>query len=254
MTPLPDPTLPWPIPMGAVALCADKESLRLKSYKCEAGVWTNGWGETDGVGPGMVWTKPYADQRFCDSLTTVTRAVLAKLTEHPSANELGAMVVLSYNIGISAFSTSSVLRAHNSGNRAAAARSFALYNKFHNLEHGNALEVSHGLVIRRAQEAAMYLTPDAGSEAPVAAMPQAVAPETPLVKSPISIAGVATAAAGGVGVLQQINSSVHTGIDQIRGIAESVGISMPVAMSIGAVIAGGAVVYWRRAQRVGGWA
>lgn len=254
MTPLPDPSLPWPIPMPAVALCADKESLRLIAYICPAGKPTCGWGETDGVVMGMVWTKAYADQRFCDSLTQRTTQVSARLTVHPSANELGALVVLTYNIGIAAFSTSSVLRAHNAGDRAAAARAFALYNKFHNPDHGNALEVSHGLVIRRAQESALYLTPDAGSEAPVAAMPQVVAGETSLAKSPMSLAGFATAAGGSLGVLQQVNDNVRGVIDQIRTLAESVGVSMPVAMSIGAIVAGGAVVYWRRKQRVNGWA
>lgn len=254
MKPLPDPSLPWPICMAAVGLCADKEDLRLKSYKCIAGKWTNGWGETDGVRPGMVWTKAYADQRFCDSLTERTGAVRALLTEHPSENELGALVVLAYNIGLPAFEKSTVLRLHNKGDRAGAARAFGLFNKFHNPEHGGALEVSNGLTIRRAQEAALYLTPDSDAEAPAAPMPQAVAPESNLAKSPIN-AGGAVAAGGGVLTLaSQYGDQANGLIATLKTAAAGLGVQLPVVLGGVLLVVGVVIVYQRFKQRAGGWA
>ena len=42
--PLPAPTLPWPIPMAAVATIAESECLELVAYRCPAGVcwWCGG--------------------------------------------------------------------------------------------------------------------------------------------------------------------------------------------------------------------
>ena len=68
-TQLPNPSLPWPIAMQGVALIAESESLRLRAYRCPVGVWTIGWGETDGVHPGDTCTQEQADRWLCDDLT-----------------------------------------------------------------------------------------------------------------------------------------------------------------------------------------
>ena len=51
MMPLPDSGLPWPIPMEAVALIAEAEGLRLKAYRCPAGVPTIGWSSRSSTRP-----------------------------------------------------------------------------------------------------------------------------------------------------------------------------------------------------------
>ena len=96
MKPLPDPSLPWPIPLEAVALIADAEGLRLTAYRCPAGVATCGWGAT---GPEIVlgktvWTKEQADKALLDDITEFTVAVRAKCTQAPTGNQLGALVSL----------------------------------------------------------------------------------------------------------------------------------------------------------------
>ena len=62
MSTLPDPALPWPLPLPAVALIAEREGCRLRAYRCPAGVWTCGWGETSGVTPETVWDQAEADR------------------------------------------------------------------------------------------------------------------------------------------------------------------------------------------------
>lgn len=273
---LPDPSLPWPIPMEGVALIAEAEQgpgggVALVAYKCPAGVWTCGWGETAGVGPKTRWTKAFADQRFCDSLAERAEAVKAMVTVDTSDNELAALVSLAYNIGNGALAKSSVLRAHNAGDRAAAARAFGLWNK---ATVGGKLTVLNGLVKRRAREAALYLTPDEG--APPEPMPQAVAPESSLVKSPIMVAGGGVPVATGVlsavveatkpappqadplAAVTQIGQqagTVQTAMQSVRGlVVDTIGIPSSWWLPIVLIGAGATAAWWRWKQRASGWA
>lgn len=89
---LPDSSLPWPIPMAAVALISKAEGCRLKAYKCPAGVWTIGWGRTERVRRGDTCTQERADDWLCDDLRLRADAVRSVCTVAPTDNELGAMV------------------------------------------------------------------------------------------------------------------------------------------------------------------
>lgn len=259
--PLPDPNLPWPLPMRAVAMIAEHEGCRLRAYKCPAGVPTIGWGETDGVRMGLVWTQAEADRRFLDSLEDFTAQVQAMLTEYATPNQLGALVSLAYNIGPAALRKSTVLRQHNAGRPEAAARAFALWNKAR--VKGVLTELA-GLTRRRAAEAAMYLQAD--DETPPERMPQAVAPETSIAVSPIARAGATTVGAGLVTGLGSVGDAVdvdalqtHVGqvatvTAQVKGIAADAGIDPQLALALVLVAAGGAVMWWRHRQRAEGWA
>lgn len=171
--------------------------------------WTIGHGFTDGVGPDdPPMTEEAAEARLSREIDHFAQGVLRMLTRPANENELSAMVVLAFNIGLTAFARSTVLRLHNAGNREGAARAFALWNKAGG-------RVMPGLVRRRAAEAALYLKPvlvpmDAVGEIerlrPDAeihvehpdVMPQKVDAEMPLTRSPIMRgAGVA----GGVSTL-----------------------------------------------------
>lgn len=118
---LPSPDLDWPIAWAGVALIAEREGCRLVAYRCPAGVWTCGWGETSGVTPRTRWTQEYADARLRDALAERAAAVLAMCRREPTDHQLAALVSLSYNIGAEALRRSSVLAAHNRGDEQAAA-------------------------------------------------------------------------------------------------------------------------------------
>jgi lysozyme len=255
--PLPDPELPWAIALEGVAEIADSEGLRLKAYRCPAGVWTIGWGETDGVHPGDTCTKEQADRWLCDDIATRARTVKAMCTVEPGEHELAAMVSLAYNIGTEGLRRSTVLRQHNAGDRQAAARAFGLWDKARDPATGE-LRVLDGLTARRAREAAMYLTPDGGRAEP---MPQAVQAESSLVASPIARSGAATAAAGGLAgasaIAEQIDAAKGL-LASARGMAEQVhqitGVPPLALLGIALVIVGWVVVSTRAKQRAGGWA
>ena len=252
--PLPDPNLPWPIPLGGVEEIATSESLRLKAYRCPAGVWTIGWGETEGVRPGDRCTKEQADRWLLEDLIDRVKAVRALCTNEPDDNELAAMTSLAYNIGNAAFAKSTVLKRHNAGDRQAAARAFALWNKARNPATGQ-LEVLDGLTARRARESALYLTPDPDQAA--APMPQAVAPESGLTTSPIARTGATSVGAGALVGLTSFAEEAKGYLGSIKELgaqaAEFIGVTPQQGLALALLVAGVVVLWQRYKQRAGGW-
>lgn len=256
-----DRQIDWPVPRECVRLIATEEDCRLVAYRCSAGVWTCGWGETDGVVQGMVWTQDYADERLRQSLVEWGDGVRGMLTAPTNDHELSALVSLAYNIGLAGFRKSTVLRAHNAGDKAAAARAFALWNK---ARVNGKLEPVAGLTARRAREAALYLTPVTDAEG-APAMPQAVAAESSMVKSPIAQGGTITAGVGAVSAVAAVAKEAEGAADALAPIASVVeqtadtvqrllGIPPMVLVGVLLVVVGYGVVQWRRKQRAGGWA
>lgn len=142
-------------------LIKESESLKLVAYLCPAGIPTIGYGTTKGVTLEDVKnkrkiTKAQSEAFFERDLEVYEKAIYALCTVEPNQNQFDAMVSLTYNIGISAFKKSSVLRLHNKGKFVDASRAFNLFNK---ARVNNVLTVVRGLVIRRAKESALYLEP-----------------------------------------------------------------------------------------------
>lgn len=243
------PDRPWPIARAAVELIADKEQgpnggVALKAYKCQAGKWTIGLGRTDGVVPGMTCTEQQGWDWLLEDLQRRTKAVQAMLTYPANDLQLGAMVSLSYNAGLEGFKGSSILRLHNKGDFAGAARAFALWNKYRNPKTGK-LEVSNGLTARRAAEAAMYLTPDEHDWREP--MPQAVEPEQAPVASTRVQAGAATAGLGVIGAIgeaKEVLGPVGEAVAGAKGLlADTLGIPtqyVPLAL----LVAVGGFLIW----------
>lgn len=246
MSKLPARNLPWPISWDGVVEIASSEGCRLTAYLCSAGVPTIGWGETVGVKLGMRWSQAEADERFCKELTEYADAVRAACKVQPNDNQLAAMVSLAYNIGLGGFKKSSVLRNHNKGDYAAAARSFALWNKAR--VNGVLTEV-RGLTLRRARETAMYLKPFAyeGWFDVEPEMPQAVEPESKLQASPIAQSGAVSIATGALAAASQFSS-------EAKQVAENLSINPLMVVAVVAVVIGAVAIYQRYKQRAEGWA
>lgn len=128
------------------------EGCRLKAYKCPAGKWTIGYGQTAGVKDGITWTQTQADSDLGNSAKTYMLAVLRacpQLKEEPDYR-LAACTSLAYNIGLDAFAKSSICRQTQSKNYQQAADAFWLWNK----ADGKVLA---GLTRRREAERKLYL-------------------------------------------------------------------------------------------------
>lgn len=179
------------ITKAGLDLIKSRESCSLKAYLCPAKVWTIGWGHTGPeVHEGLEWTQDECDRTFEAEILQYD-AYVQKICPSAGAEEHSAMVSLCYNIGMTAFSKSSVARLHNAGKTAEAAQAFALWNK-------GGGRVLQGLVLRRAAEAQLYLTGAAGDH--VNLRPATAEGEKPLSQSR-SINGQAGAAAATVGTI-----------------------------------------------------
>lgn len=262
MSALPDPSLPWPIPLAAVALIAEFEGCWLRAYRCPAGVWTIGWGETEGVHPGDTCTRAQADQWLLEDLTSRTKAVEALCTRPPSRNELGALVSLAYNIGLGddtknppvpGLCNSTALRQHNAGKHEAAARAICLWDK---ARVNGVLTTLAGLTARRAREQALYLTPDVPATS--GPLPQAVEAESSLAKSPIAQGGSAITVAGVVAAAAEAKEALGPVGEALQSakhvLADVLGVPPSWVFPMLAIACGVLIFRARLKQRREGWA
>ena len=211
--------------------------------------WTCGYGETADVTPDTYWTEQEANRRFRISIQKYESAVYNACTTKPTQGQFDAMVSLCYNIGIKGFLGSSVLKAHNRGDWAAAGRAFGLWNKAGG-------QVLNGLVRRRAAEANMYIQASSLSQDEdrnfdhEAMQAKDVEKERPMTRSEINIA--ATAAGGVAGV-----SAVAEGARAVADVKYSVSSLGDWMIPILLIMVVGLCVYiilQRRKQRKEGWA
>lgn len=137
----------------ALALIKQFEGCKLDAYP-DPGTggdpWTIGWGATGpGIKKGVRWTQAQADQRLAADVARFAAGVDAVVTKAPTAGQRAAMISFAYNVGLGAFSSSTLLRKHNAGDFEGAAAEFGRWNKA-------AGKVLNGLTRRREAEAAVY--------------------------------------------------------------------------------------------------
>lgn len=135
----------------AIRLLQAFEGLRLRAYKDAVGVLTIGFGDTENVTPGMVITKDEAIARLKKRIAREFEPGVRKaLARTPTQHEFDAMVSLAYNIGVSAFSKSTLVKKFNAGDLHGAADEFLRWK----LAGGRILA---GLLRRRRTERALFL-------------------------------------------------------------------------------------------------
>lgn len=156
----PAPPPPPPPPMldeAGVAMIKgfieQEEGNKLTAYQDIGGVWTIGYGHTP-ASPGQTVTQAQSDMLLVSDLLKFADTILPLLTLVPGVGQYAALISLAYNIGVSAFKASTVLKMHNAGNHPAAADAFLLWDKAH--VDGQLVTVPP-LLARRQAERAMYL-------------------------------------------------------------------------------------------------
>lgn len=140
---------------AGLALIKRNEGCVLHAYRDVVGVVTIGFGHTGhDVYMGLVITHAQADALLVKDLASFELGLNHLLGPTPTtSNQFSAMLCLAYNIGIGAFGKSTVLREHLAGLRACAADAFLMWDKAGG-------QVLSGLLRRRHEERALYLTPD----------------------------------------------------------------------------------------------
>lgn len=90
-----------------IALIREFEGLRLKAYKCPAGVWTIGYGTTRGVKEGMQITEWQAVEMLKQDLR-VAETYLNSLCINFTQDQFNSLCSFLYNLGVGSFSKSTL--------------------------------------------------------------------------------------------------------------------------------------------------
>ncbi len=135
-----------------------------RRYYCAAGKLTIGYGHVIQANEQHYNTATLTEAQASALLVQdVSRQygahVASKLTRAVAQHQFDAMVSLCFNIGTGGFDQSSVLRLANAGSTSheAICAAFGAWNKATN-PHTHQKEVNNGLTVRRAREAALYLS------------------------------------------------------------------------------------------------
>ena len=137
----------------AVSLIKKWENCKLAAYPdpgTGGAPWTIGWGATGpGIRKGVTWTQAQADDRLALDVDRFLKGVRSVLRKPTTDAQLGAMTSLAYNIGVKAFTNSTLLRKFNAGDLAGAAAEFPRWNRA-------AGKVMRGLTNRRLDEQEVF--------------------------------------------------------------------------------------------------
>ena len=134
------------------------EGCLLKASNKLDGVWTIGYGQTGSyygkrVRRGMTTTKALAHAWLRDhSIKTYEDAVTQAVKVPLNQNQFDALVSFAYNVGVGALKQSTALRKLNASDYAGAADALTMWTKCNG-------KVLAGLVRRRKEERALFLTP-----------------------------------------------------------------------------------------------
>ena len=137
-------------------MLAHHEGVRVKPYRCPAGLWTVGVGHLIGDGHSLPdsWNRTFSLKEVYDLLaqdvTRFERGVERLLPNvRLSQNEFDALVSFSFNLGLGTFQRSSIRQALLRGDKVAAMQSLRKYNKAGG-------KVLRGLDNRRKDEEALF--------------------------------------------------------------------------------------------------
>ena len=134
------------------------EGLGLEAYLCPSSILTIGYGHTGKVRGSKITlqttiTPEEAETLLKEDLTRFEKAVDSLVKVPLNSNQFDALVSFVFNIGINAFSGSTLLKLLNSGNYKDASQQFKRWI------YGNGKKALEGLVKRRTAEEKLFNTP-----------------------------------------------------------------------------------------------
>jgi lysozyme len=137
---------------AGIDLIESFESCQLKAYKCPAGVWTIGFGHTNGVKEGQTISRIQAIELLASDLHKFEVGVSVLIKSQLTENQFSALVSFTFNVGIGALQRSSLLNVINKNpNDNFIDFEFNRWNK----ANGKVLA---GLTRRRKAESKLYFT------------------------------------------------------------------------------------------------
>lgn len=150
----------WDISAAGYQIIREFEGLRLKSYQDSKGIWTIGYGTIkypDGtrVRAGDTCTQAQAEQYLKNDCAWVDAALDRLIHVKVTQKQFDALASFVYNVGETAFSTSTLLSYLNEGRIKEVSTQFLLWNK---ITKNGVKVVEKGLDNRRHKERALFLS------------------------------------------------------------------------------------------------
>ena len=137
------------ISQEGLSLIKKFEGCELEAYKCAAGVWTIGYGSTDGVNEGMEISQERAEMLLLEDVAVFEESV-NKLVEVPlEQNQFDALVSWTFNLGSTNLKNSTLLKVLNDKDYEGVPAQIKRWNK----AGGKVLQ---GLIRRREAEALLF--------------------------------------------------------------------------------------------------
>jgi lysozyme len=220
------------------------EGLRLKAYRCPAGVWTIGYGHTSAAGApdvrdGMRISATEAEAILRRDLAGFETAVAGMVRTEVTQAQFDVLVSFAYNCGVGALKASTLLKRVNTGAYDAVPTELMKWTK----AKGKELP---GLVRRRRAEAALWRGLPVGIDKQEAR----TAPDLPLPPKTITQSKEANAAilAGGAGAIAAASEAmplVRDGVSLMPVVVDALGRPAFIAALI-TIAAALAIWFWRR--------
>ena len=137
------------ISQEGLSLIKKFEGCKLQSYKCAAGVWTIGYGSTNGIEEGMEISQERADMLLLEDVEVFEKAV-NELVEVPlEQNQFDSLISWTFNLGPTNLKNSTLLKVLNNKNYDEVPTQIKRWNK----AGGKVLQ---GLIRRREAEALLF--------------------------------------------------------------------------------------------------
>ena len=137
------------ISQEGLSLIKKFEGCELESYKCAAGVWTIGYGSTNGVEEGMEISQERADMLLLEDVEVFEEAVNKLVEVSLEQNQFDALVSWTFNLGSTNLQNSTLLKVLNNEDYEGVPAQIKRWNKAGG-------EVLQGLIRRREAEALLF--------------------------------------------------------------------------------------------------
>lgn len=227
---------------AGIALIKRWEGERLTAYLCPAGVWTIGVGHTSAMGDpapvsGMRITSEEASSILRRDLGRIEKDVDAAVTVPLNQRQFDTLVSFVFNVGISAFRKSTLLKKLNAGDYQAVPNELMKWTRVNG-------QLNQGLVNRRKAEAD-YWRGAPSDQKPEGIMPQAVDAPRKMRQSKEGNAALFTGGLASLTVANDISRQVKETGDTLTSLLDM--LKNPAFLSMVAIaLAAGAIWYWRK--------
>jgi lysozyme len=220
------------------------EGLRLRAYRCPAGIWTIGYGHTTAAGPpevreGMRISREEAEAILKRDLAQFENVVSSMVKVPLTENQFDTLVSFAFNCGVTALRRSTLLKRVNSGTFEAVPAELMKWTK----ADGKELP---GLVRRRRAEAALWRgLPKAVDFQEARTAPELPQPPKPITRSKEANAAIIAGGAGAIAAAGEAMPVIREGVGIMPVLSESLGRPAFIAALI-VIAASVAIWVWRR--------